>query len=274
LNDGILAIIRVDQDFGGYTAQQQNQMWGHARLCLSTYDGKIESKATIICASRWPLIDRLVDGRWIVVAARAEKDEVNAHLFTSDGEASGDFSVGDGVHQIASARDGQIWVGYSDEGTVGEFRSDGSLPPGCTGLAAFLNNGTSSWRFESEDYWITDCYALSLNEDTVWACTYMDYPILRVEGADVKIWKNKISGARAIASDGEYVILAGGYDNNADRLVLLRLDETQSVPVATMQLSNIVEGQSFLRGRDGVLHAIVGKSWVRISVNGWRAAIS
>jgi len=272
LSGGMLAISRVDRSFGG-VGYADRRIWENARLSVSTYDGQTETISTIIPASRWPVLDRLKDGRWIVIATRSEKTTMNARLFTDDGDETGSFAVGDGVRQVATTCDGRIWVAYSDEGIAGDFSSEGSSPRGAAGLVAFSANGKCSWRFQLDGYWISDCEALSVSGDTVWACTYADFPILRIRGSSVELWKNDVTGIKAIAADGGYAILGGGYDEDLDRIVLVRLEEGRAVPVDWWRLPAGSEAPSLLRGRDGVLHVIIGKNWLRISIADWLTAL-
>jgi hypothetical protein len=274
LVDGTLALVRVNRDVRAAPQSHQWQEWPDARLRLSCFDGETESAAIEVSAARWPEIDRFTDGRWVVVATRAHRGDPNARLFAVDGSLINSFEIGDGVEQIACAPDGRIWVAYFDEGIFGVADPDGSWPPASSGLAVFDALGKCQWRFALEGYSIADCYALSTSGQEVWASPYAEFPVFCIEGAGVRSWKNSIVGARAITAGNGHVVLAGGYKDNANRVSLLRLDKHEAMPVGELRLPEIAGSTSFLRGRDGVLHAVIGDQWLRIAIADWLAALA
>ena len=207
------------------------------------------------------------------MASRAERGEANARIFAADGSLLNTFEVGDGVEQIAGASDGRIWIGYFDEGIfLAGKNADGSWPPASSGLAAFDANGECQWRFASEGYYIDDCYAVSASGPTVWACTYQDFPIIRRDETGVRRWKNGVAGAHAIAGRGDHVILGGGYNDDKNRVALLRLDTVEALLVAEFRLPSVAGNPRFTRGRDGILHAVTGDLWLRIDIENWLTA--
>ena len=149
LNDGALGLVRIDRDLTA--AKLEWSEWTKARLLLSRFNGEIEGKAIEVPAVRGPEVDRFPDGRWIVVASRAERGEANARILAADGSLIHTFEVGDGVEQIACASDGNIWIGYFDEGVYCGANADGSWPPGSSGLAVFSSSGECRWKFASDD---------------------------------------------------------------------------------------------------------------------------
>lgn len=269
LADGRLGLVRVNRDFSAASARDQWLAWPSARLRLSCFDGAAEHDIIDVPAERWPMVDRLPDGRWVVASPRAEPAEENAQIFERDGSLGGRFRVGDGVEHIACSPDGLIWAGYFDEGVFGDADPDGSSPPASSGIAAFKPDGRCDWRFQHDDCAIADCYALSLAGATVWACPYTDFPIVRIRDGEIRIWTNETGSAHAICAGVGHVILAGSYGRDGARITLLRLEAEKAVPIA----ERTVTGLGRIQGRDGTLHAIVEERWVQISIADWLAVI-
>ena len=252
LLDGNLALIRSDRDIhaeyadwwdraqgGDLQARQPNLR--DARLRLSKFDGAVETGAITVPAGHWPKVDCIADGRWLVVSIRADPDESNARLFAVDGTPAGAFAIGDGVEHVRCAPDGTIWVGYFDEGVFAGPDKNGGCPVSSSGVARFDSHGNLIWGFNGEqraDLFIADCYSLALDGNTAWCCPYPYFPIVRIQDGVVDRWRSDIAGARAIAVAGDYVLLAGGYNGNFDRIAVLRLggDRAQQVGEARFDL--------------------------------------
>jgi hypothetical protein len=274
LMDGTLALVRVNRDFEGMSKQAISQEWSNFRLRISKFDGVTESDFVELPPIRWPHFSRFADGRWLVVSARAAKGEGNAYLFSADGSPVGSFAVGDGVSHVRCSMDGRILVGYFDEGIFGGTRdAAGIWPPASHGLASFDDLGNCKWRFDTQDYAISDCYALSTSGSAVWASAYTDFPVIRIDKSGIRMWENSLTGVNAIAGNRDHVILAGGYKNESDRVALLRLDEKEAVPVAGFRLSDL-NSIDLLQGHDGVLHVVADGRWLRIAIRDWLAALA
>jgi len=275
LGDGALALIRIDRDLMGADAPGHAHWWSSVHLRLSSFHQDIESSAVVTRASRWPRVTRNSDGNWLVVGARADQGNRNARIVNADGSDALTFEMGDHVTNVLSTPSGVIWSGYGDEST-------GGPPPAGCGLASFTAAGECRWLFDAENYEIYDCYAVSATNEDVWTCTYDDFPIIRVRDDQIRFWRNDIRGAHAIAVDGDHVILAGGYrtfqglSNVAtdERIVLLQLGERDAAVIAEIRIPEIAERDAFLCGRDGVLHIVVGGTWIRLAVKDWLSAVN
>jgi hypothetical protein len=274
-HDGALVLVRVDRVFAGMNPREHHLAWSETRLRLSVVSGGVEDGIVEAAASRWPQVDRPSEGYWLVVAARAEPGDRNARLIDGEGREALAFEVGDNVASLISTSSGAIWVGYGDEAT-------GGPPPAGFGIASFdLHRGECRWMFDNEYYRVLDCYALSASGDDVWACTYDEFPIIRIRDGQIRFWENDLRGADAIAAEGDYVILAGGYpamrgideDATDDRIALLRLDDRRARVIAEVRVPEIIKHDAFMCGRDGVLHIVVGRQWFRLSVKDWVSAI-
>ena len=73
---------------------------------------------------------------------------------------------------------------------------------------------------------IYDCYALTLQGNTLWSCYYGDFPIVRVERGSVRHWRNDVAGAGALI-DGAHILLAGGYGDHGGGLRCLFLKRSK-----------------------------------------------
>jgi hypothetical protein len=179
--------------------------------------------------------------------------------------------MGDGIEHIRCAADGSIWVGYFDEGVFGGPNTDGSWPVSSFGIARFAPDGTVLWTFNTEeraDLSIADCYALTLNENTLWCCFYTDFPIVRVRSGTVRHWRNGIRGPKALATDGQHVLLAGGYGPQAPRIALLRLDDERALPLGDVLFQPPANGAAgLLQGRGATLHIVGQGRWRRLNLS-------
>jgi len=274
-HDGALALVRVDRDFTGLGPREHHLAWAETRLRLSTLRQGIESDAMETAASTWPQVERLSTGGWLVAASRAEPGVRNARIVDEGGLDALAFEAGDNIQSLFGTNSGVIWAGYGDEAT-------GGAPPAGHGIASFTSGGECRWLFNSADYEVFDCYAFSPSGEDVWACTYDEFPIIRIRDGQIRLWANDLIGANAIAAEGDHVILAGGYpamqevneDAADDRVALLRLDDRRARVVAEVRLPEVAERDAFLSGRDGVLHIVVGGRWLQLAVKDWVSAIS
>ena len=282
LLDGRLAILRTDWDY-----HAKYQRWAKAfqnndlsarmpsmagrPLRVSIFDGSAEQLLFEVESPRFPIIDRLADGRWLLADARAEPRARNGRFLDANGAEAGRFIAGDGIQDLACAPDGGFWIGYFDEGIFGGDQApDGHWPIASAGLVRFAAGGDPLWRFNTdrrEDYFIADCYALTLNGNTAWLCPYPDFPIVRVENGRKTLWRNPAGGAQVMAVADDHVLLAGGYGEEAERLALLRLRGDEAEAVGETKLPPA--GPPALRrakGRNGILHLVQAGQWRRIRV--------
>ncbi|MFF4893397.1 hypothetical protein [Micromonospora chersina] len=95
---------------------------------------------------------------------------------------------------------------------------------GSSGLVRFSPQLEPTWRFPSrvDNQWgaIDDCYALNVTDGSVWAWYYSDFPVVQIRDDSVVGWRNRVSGAKALAVSRSRVGLLGGYKPQQDRLVV------------------------------------------------------
>ena len=184
----------------------------------------------------FPIVDQFPDGRWLVANSRS-RDLGNVRVLRLDGAEERCVELGDGIAHIKIDGRQRIWVGWFDEGVFGndKWRYQGLLrPPSSYGMAAFDDRGELLTHATLE--WIADCYALNVFGGEAWACTYTDFPILQITDGRERNWPTTLRGTKAIAVSYPYVLAAGGYQADANRLVLLRLEEHTAHPVGEWRL--------------------------------------
>jgi hypothetical protein len=285
LMDGTLALVRTRRDVRGeylqwweaYTNGDTDLRppdFGNTPIRLSVFDGVAETGAIFVPVRKYPVVDRTVDGRWIVATARAAEGEINGRIYAPDGTQQRALLLGDGISTLLCSPDGTFWVGYFDEGIFGRQNADGRWPVSSGGIVRFDGAGTPSWSFNGDaqvEYQVDDSYAMTLAGDVLWTCFYSDFRIVRVEDGKVASWPNEIAGAKAIAAKDDIVLLAGGYGEDAGRIAVLKLDGGASRELGRLRFPPLRQGQAGLvQGRGGTLHVVNDGVWSRLSV--WRAA--
>ncbi|MFE6410733.1 hypothetical protein ACFVOR_27845 [Streptomyces sp. NPDC057837] len=131
--------------------------------------GDVELTELSAVRARWPHLDRLPDGGFVVAASRVRRyeDADQVQVFDALGRETSSFSVGDAVEHLLVDEAGHIWVGHFDENPAGIRRwsptghlywtSDGARIPG-----------------------LFDCYALNVSGTTASACPYTDFPLVEI----------------------------------------------------------------------------------------------
>ncbi|WP_146044388.1 hypothetical protein [Amycolatopsis sp. BJA-103] len=228
-----------------------------------------------------PSAHAMPGGRILIVGARAEwrpeGADRNAVLYEPDGTIVARSTFGDGIEHVMPSRAGNIWVGYFDEGVMGNFGwgtiDDGPTPLGDAGLVRYAPDLSPDWWFPYEgETWdsIDDCYALNVDEETAWLCYYGEFPLARVENGVVTVWDNEISGARALAVSGGHVAFCGGYSPERDRLVMTRLEDGR-VRIIDEHRIALPGGKPLpqryrMIGRGPVLHLVTDDAWYRLNI--------
>ncbi|WP_043476735.1 hypothetical protein [Kitasatospora sp. MBT66] len=190
-------------------------------LVVSVHPGSnVELTELSAVRARWPHLDRLPDGGFVVAASRAHRyeDADQVQVFDALGREASSFSVGDAIEHLLVDEAGHIWVGHFDENPAGIRR----WSP--TGHIYWTSDGASIPG-------LFDCYALNVSGTTAWACTYTDFPLVEIRpDRPVRVWANQVRGAKAVAIHGERVAFYGGYGEEVDRLIHGELTEASVEP--------------------------------------------
>ena len=216
---------------------------------------------------RLPHLQPLPGDRYLVVGSRSRynkgKPDRNATIYAANGRPLLTSTVGDGVHDVQATSSGRIYVSYNDEGTYGSNGWGWPDPPiGASGLVQFDDQLRPRWQFRAtgpESPQIDDCYALNVSGTEVWACYYENFPITRIRYGSMTTWRNNVSGAHALITDGRRGALIGGY-TMPDRISVGRLypgsfhvDNTLSL---TLGEAPIPASYLYQAGRGETLHFI------------------
>ncbi|WP_174279970.1 hypothetical protein [Sphingomonas bacterium] len=300
LTEGTLAMLVTDVDLQG-EHRRVNDAWrssippdpparlwelaanGVGRLLLAR-PKEWDEGASFPLETPFPLCDRFSDGRWLIVKSRA-RDATNARVLSPEGALVQRFRLGDGIEHVAIDADDRIWVGWFDEGVVGNdnWRLPGhDWAPSSNGVACFAADGPllSLPDWPDGTSIIADCYAQNVTGSGAWVCPYTEFPLVCFEpDHPTRWWRSDVAGAKAIAVDGRHALLAGGYREDAARLALVELagegDGEQASLLATWIMplrrlpppSNdwapVWDAPDLLVGRGGVLHLIVDHRWYR-----------
>lgn len=89
----------------------------------------------------------------------------------------------------------------------------GPEPIGAHGLVRFDENLELAWEYPDDTPYdtISDCYALNVADEDVWACYYTDFPVVRVAAGRVTGWptEGRGQGPHAVVTDGYRCALVG-----------------------------------------------------------------
>jgi len=223
--------------------------------------------------------DRFPDGRWLVASARS--DDADSRILSADGSELGRIRLGDGIMHLKIDDASRIWVGWFDEGVFGNdgWRVPGlEWPPSAYGLAAFDASGRVIVQAKGAPAGseIADCYALNVVGGQPWACTYPEFPVSTYEAENGWRWRSTgLSGTRALAVRPPYILAAGGYGEDDDQVVLVRLDEEQGVSLGRWRLPFPVgfpARADFVDARGDELHVVWDGVWSRWRIGDFLAA--
>ncbi|MFJ4898164.1 hypothetical protein [Streptomyces sp. NPDC088727] len=185
--------------------------------------GNVELTELSAVRARWPHLDRLPGGEFVVAASRARgcEDSNQVQVFDTLGRETSSFSVGDAIEHLLVDEAGHIWVGHFDENPAG--------------IRRWSATGRLTWT--SDDAHIPglfDCYALNVSGTAAWACPYTDFPLVEIRPdrpeRPVRVWANRVRGAKAVAVHGDLVAFYGGYREEQERLAHGELAETSVEP--------------------------------------------
>lgn len=159
-------------------------------------------------------------GQLLLACARCryhgpDRYDFNGRLYNSQGILVREFSLGDGIEHIQTTPSGQIWVGYFDEGVIGNY--GWREPVGASGLVCFDGVGKKLYAFEAPDPLgpIIDCYAMNvIDDDDVWLCYYTDFPLVHLKNGEVRHRGSFVSGSHALAVWADMILFASGYGDH------------------------------------------------------------
>lgn len=238
-----------------------------AKIWIFDGDGLYECFSFPLLDS-FPEFDQFPDGNWLVVNSRS-RGEGNARIFQANGELLGRIELGDGIEHIKIDESNRIWVGWCDQGVGGndKWKYAGlKRPPSSYGIAAFNVAGELLERPNLISPF--DCYSLNVFNSEAWSCFYTGFPIWQMSENNETVWESEFSGISALAVSYPYVLLAGGYQENTNRLCLMKLVESQAIKQNQWATPLIARKADIrlLDGRANILHLVDDKQWHRWDV--------
>lgn len=216
-----------------------------------------------------PLVQPLPDGGMLVVGARCawreSGPEQNALLVDADGSITRTGTLGDGIEHLLVDASGDIWIGYFDEGVFGNFGwgVPGPEPLGSAGIVKWSSDFEGMWRYEAVDeYWVADCYALNVADDQVWACTYSDFPIIRIrDQSSTAMPTHGVTGPGGLVVADDVIAIIGD-DKDGGSLLTASVSD---LPRMRRSMLGMPDGSKPPRGtlvcRGSVASLFVGRDW-------------
>ena len=216
-----------------------------------------------------PLVQALPSGEFLVVGGRCawrpQGPERNALVVGLDGAVKREGTLGDGIEHMLVDLNGEIWVGYFDEGIFGNYGwgNPGPEPLGSPGIVRWSPEFEKVWEYHAvDDYRLADCYALNVDADRAWACPYTDFPIMEIV-SDRATFRatTDVSGPRGLLVAGEHVALLGDYQYGGSLLLgeLSGLSRLRKGEIGMPDSRPVPPGTLVCRG--SVADFFVGADW-------------
>jgi hypothetical protein len=229
-----------------------------------------------------PKVQLLPDDRLLVVGTRCYwregRAEENALVYDGNGQPVLSGTVGDGISHVYATPRGRIWIGYFDEGIFGNYgwgAPTGPEPVGSSGIVRFTSELVADWRFPQDSPFggIADVYAMSGDGEDLWSCYYTDWPIVRISSDSddsVTGWRNTVAGGSVLVVGSNLTAIAGGYREDRDRVVLLRLDDDAVAEVAQGRLilpsGEAIPPDAHWLGGKHELSIVTGSFWYKLDL--------
>ncbi len=238
-------------------------------------DNQIQSITIAALKLAYPLVQLLPRGEILLVGSRCRRltdgtAELNANIYNSNGELLREMCFGDGIADVQTTSEGNIWVSYFDEGIYGNYgwgNDEASTPIGATGLVEFDSHGQKVRQFEPPPGYppIDDCYALNLYNDEPWVYYYSAFPIVQLKSnGEANKWSTSIAGAHAFATDGQRVLIYGGYKQDKNLCLFGELGQSSLTHITECNLEYPSKDKSRVTqviGRGPYLHFFFGTGW-------------
>ncbi|MCL2595691.1 MAG: hypothetical protein FWD83_09245 [Promicromonosporaceae bacterium] len=193
--------------------------------------------------------------------------ELNAEVRSLDGKRLRRGCFGDGISHVRATPNGDVWVGYFDEGVFGNCGwgdADAPAPLGRAGVVRWSSQDFMKLYEAGPEADICDVYAATLFGEDLWTSTYVDFPLSHFTATSQRIIPTADSGVQALITDGATVVTVGEYSKPGT----FRVWDTASTargPRATgrIALPKYNSKRDVLRvmGHADQLHAFLGGRW-------------
>jgi hypothetical protein len=165
----------------------------------------------------FPMIQPLAGRGYLVVDPRCEWHPEgatgNALVLRHDGAILDEGCLGDGVSRLQTDSDGSIWAGYFAEGVTGAngWGDPGPRPLGAAGIVQWSAAFEKQWEQPGLEPGVADCYALNVDEASVWACTDPGFPVLEIrDGHTTVSATTDVNAPRGLVVSGDRIAFIGG----------------------------------------------------------------
>lgn len=202
-------------------------------LVVTVEDGYADETHLSAVGPRHPMIDALPDGGFLLADVRSRAGDDQVQGFDALGRPSWTFRVGDGIEHFLTDESGDVWVGYFDQGVLGDRLSE-------PGARRWSGTGSPLWEYGAAHgrQSILDCYALNVDLRATWVYPYTDFPLLEVrDGRPTRVRTTPVRYAHGVVVHGGHVAFFGGSPDAHDRLVTGRLTDTTVDPLETTRLT-------------------------------------
>jgi hypothetical protein len=180
-------------------------------------------------------VQPLPQSEFLLVSARItyqRRQDLNARVFSTDGQQKREFLLGDGIEDVQTTSDGYIWTSYFDEGVLGNH--GWSTPIGHQGLIQWNSQGEQTYQYWSPSGLepVFDCYALNVisNEDT-WFYYNPSFPLVHLHNHRVaNYWYIPVGYSHVFAVWKSHALFYGNY-KAPDTLYLVSLSKDHTAEV-------------------------------------------
>ena len=145
--------------------------------------------------------------------ASASGPEHNGLVVDRRGAVTRTLVLGDGLADVRTTPDGDIWLSYFDEGVYGNY--GWQQPMGASGLVQLDASGAVRFEYDASSAGtgpIDDVYATNLTPSgDLWIYFYSDFALVRVHADRYERFASRVEGARAVAIADDRALLVGTY---------------------------------------------------------------
>lgn len=270
----------VDQDAEPGFLAPPSRLSARSPAALARYDDGSSQPSQIVELEALPLSFSLVQplpgSRFIVADMRCswfpEGPEENAWIIGADGGVQRRGTIGDGIEHLLADAEGTVWAGYFDEGIYGNDgwdQNDSPSPLGAAGIVRWSSDLAKLWQHDQQDdsSWVTDCLALNVDRDRVWACPEPEHPVLEVANGQVRSYPTQgLEGVMGVVVSGRAVALIGDqyYGGVVRRGTLDRGRELEKLSLGLPGGRLVPPGALVCRG--SVAHLFVGAEWFQFDL--------
>jgi hypothetical protein len=196
--------------------------------------------------------------------------ELNAEVRDLTGQLLRQGCVGDGVEFVRATPSGDFWVGYFDEGVLGNLGwggADEPIPLGAAGVVRWSSDDfTKVWEPQPT---VIDAYVGTLVGDDLWASTYTRFPMRVYSAGTERVIPTTGEPTRALITDRSTVVTFGRGKTSTFHVWDLSTD-TQRGPRATgrVKLPRVPQGTWVsMMGHHDLLHVFAGQRWFTLSLD-------